>query len=396
MKVKQTIFSQSSILASGILLFLASCGNNQQQMEMPPAEVPVEKVKVGLGITKREYPASIQGVADVEIRPQVSGYLHKILVDEGAYVRAGQVLFKIDDRVYMEQYNTAKAAVLAARANQTTVRIDLDRKKEMVREGIISDLQLKQAQASYEAAAATLAQAEAAAQAAKINYDFCTIKAPVSGYLGRMPYRLGSLIGASSAEPLTVLSDARQVNVYFNMSEVDFIQFQEKHQGNSIHEKMKNAPEVDLMIANGSIYPQKGRIDAIDGRFNETTGSVTFRAKFDNQQGALRAGNTGKIVIEQHYDNVLLIPIASTMSIQDQVYAFCLDKENKIVQKAIDVLGKYGTDYMISSGISEGDVYIVSGFERLQPGMTVVPQKVDGHAPVEHVNTTAQSVTDVN
>jgi membrane fusion protein (multidrug efflux system) len=296
----------------------------------------------------------------------------------------------------MEQYNTAKAAVLAARANQATVRIDLDRKKEMVREGIVSDLQLKQAQASYEAATATLAQAEAAAQAAKINYDFCTIKAPVSGYLGRMPYRLGSLIGASSAEPLTVLSDARQVNVYFNMSEVDFIQFQEKHQGNSIHEKMKNAPEVDLMIANGSIYPQKGRIDAIDGRFNETTGSVTFRAKFDNQQGALRAGNTGKIVIEQHYDNVLLIPIASTMSIQDQVYAFCLDKENKIVQKAIDVLGKYGTDYMISSGISEGDVYIVSGFERLQPGMTVVPQKVDGHAPVEHVDTTAQSVTDVN
>ncbi|WP_380893431.1 efflux RND transporter periplasmic adaptor subunit [Sphingobacterium tabacisoli] len=379
MKVKQTFFSQSSILVTGMLVFLSSCGNNQQQAEIPPAEVPVEQVKEGLGLSRREYPASIQGVSDVEIRPQVSGYLHKILVDEGAYVQAGQSLFKIDDRVYMEQYNTAKAAILVAKANQKTAKIDLDRKMEMVREGIVSDLQLHQAQASYDAAAAALAQAEAAAQSAKINYDFCTIKAPVSGYLGRIPYRLGSLIGMSSVEPLTVVSDARQINVYFNMSEIDFIQFQEKHAGSSVQEKLKHAAPVDLMVANGSVYPHKGRIDAVEGRFNETTGSVTFRAKFDNQQGALRAGNTGKIVIEQQYDKVLLIPIASTMSIQDKIYVFGVEKDNKVVQKGISVLGKSGTNYMVSSGISAGDRYITAGFERLQPGMTVLPQqtKVD-------------------
>ena len=341
-------------------------------------ELPVSVVEKGNGLVSKEYPARIEGVADVEIRPQVSGYLKQMYVDEGQYVRAGQPLFKIEDRIYAEQYNTAKAAISVAKANLTNAKIDLNRRNELVKEKIVSNIQVQQSQAAYEAASATLAQAQAAAQSARINLEFCTIKAPVSGYLSRINYRLGSLIGPSGIEPITILSDIHQVNVYFSMSEFDFLQFQNKNTGSTIQEKIKNSTMVGLNIANGQSYDQKGKIDAIDGQFNVNTGSVTFRAKFDNPNTVLRAGNTGKITIDQNYDGVVLIPIASTTNIQDKVYVFSLDKNNKAVQKALEVEGKTGTNYMISSGINAGETYITAGFERLQPGMPVVPKSTNG------------------
>ncbi|GAA4160840.1 efflux RND transporter periplasmic adaptor subunit [Chryseobacterium ginsenosidimutans] len=340
-------------------------------------ELPVSKVEQGNGLVSREYPASLEGVADVEIRPQVSGYLKQIYVDEGAYVRAGQPLFKIEDRIYAEQYNTAKAAISVARANLANAKIDLDRRKELVKEKIVANVQFQQSQAAYEAAKATLEQAEATAQSARINLEFSTIKAPVSGYLSRINYRLGSLIGPTSIEPITLLSDSHQVNAYFSMSEGDFLSFQDTHVGSTLGEKIKNSPMVGLQIANGKIYEQKGKLDAVDGQFNANTGSVTFRAKFDNSKNLLKAGNTGKIIIDQNYDNVILIPIASTTTIQDKVYVFTLDSQNKAVQKSIEVNGKTGLNYMVTNGIKPGETYVVSGFERLQPGMPVVP-KVDG------------------
>lgn len=372
--MKKILIARTLILSSSALLFFSACGGGDQPMQMPPMELPVAKAQKGEGVIAREYPASIEGVTDVEIRPQVSGYLQKVYIDEGGYAKAGQVLFKIDDRPYAEQYNTAKAAIAVAKASVVNAKIDLERRREMVKEGIVSDLQLQQAQASYDAAEATLAQAEAAAQSARINLDFTSIKAPVSGYIGRIPYRLGSLIGPTSVEALTVLSDSRQVNVYFNMSEVDFMSFQKKYEGSTIEEKIKNAEQINLMVANGDIYEQQGRIDAVDGRFNATTGTVTFRAKFDNPNGMLRAGNTGKILLEQRYQDVVLLPVASTMSIQDKVYVFTLDKENKAVQKPITIIGKSGSNYMVSSGLDSGEGYIVSGFERVQSGMPIVPQ----------------------
>ena len=368
-------FVINSIKVCCVFLLMASCNKNDQQaQQMPPMELPVSTVIQGNGLVSKEYPASVEGVADVEIRPQVSGYLQKILIDEGAYVRAGQPLFKIEDRIFAEQYNTAKAAISVARANLATARIDLNRRKELVKEKIVSDIQTQQSQAAYDAAQAALSQAEASAQAARINLEFCTIKAPVSGYLSRINYRLGSLIGPTGAQPITVLSDIHQVNVYFSMSEFDFLQFQNKYPGSTIQEKIKNSEMVSLKIADGNSFEQKGKIDAVEGQFNSNTGSVTFRAKFENPKSILRAGNTGKIVIDQNYDSVTLIPIASTMNIQDKVYVFSLDKDNKAVQKPLEVAGKTGTNYMISQGIKPGETYIVSGFERLQQGMVVKPK----------------------
>lgn len=363
-----------SFLALSVLLSVVSCGKNQQA-PVTEMELPVSKVQIGNGLIEQEYPATIEGITDVEVRPQISGYISRILADEGDYVHAGQALFVIDSRIYQEQYKNAKAAVQVAQANLTSAKIELNRKKELVKDKIVSDLQLQQARASYDAAVAGLAQAQAAAGSAKINYEFCTVKAPVSGYLGKFPYRLGSLVSPSGVEPLTVLSDVRKVNVYFSMSEVDFLNFQRKHVGNTMQEKIANAEPVGLKFADGELYPEKGNIDAVEGNFSNNTGSIMFRAKFDNSKGLLRAGNTGKVIIEQQYDNVILLPVASTYSVQDKVYVYTLGPDGKAVQNPLEVFGKTGNNYMVSSGIKAGDTYVVSGFERLQPGMKVKPLK---------------------
>jgi len=205
--------------------------------------------------------------------------------------------------------------------------------------------------------------------------EFATIKAPVSGYIGRFNYRLGSLIAPSNALPMTVVSDNHQVYAYFSLSENDFVAFQREHTGNNIAEKLKNSAPVSLLLSDGETYAVQGRIDAVEGQFNKSTGSITLRARFDNPKGELRSGNTGKIKIERHMENVLLFPIASTVMIQDKVFVYLVDAAGKVAQVPVTVSGKSGNDYMVSEGLKEGDKYIATGFERLQNGMPVVEQK---------------------
>lgn len=344
------------------LILLAGCKNSQDQAQNQAAvALPIATVQQSETVVTKEYAASIEGITNVEIRPQVSGYLEKILVDEGAYVKAGQVLFLIESSVYKEQYNNALA-------NLTTAKIELDRKKELVKSKIVSDLQVQEAEATYNAA-------QAQAETAKINLNFCTIKAPVSGYISRIPYRLGSLVSPSNAEPLTFLSDIQKVNVYFSLSEGDFVSFQKQYIGNSTKQTFENIPPVSLILSDGEEYELKGKIDAIDGQFNKTTGAITLRAKFDNPKLLLRSGNTGKIAIEQKYTDAVLVPVASTIMIQDKVFIFSVDKDNKAVQLPIEVSGKSGGNYIVSKGIDAGDKYIVTGFAQLQLGTPVVAQK---------------------
>ncbi|MCC2598302.1 efflux RND transporter periplasmic adaptor subunit [Sphingobacterium sp. FBM7-1] len=359
----------------GLLLsifLMTGCGQNNQESgwnqgapELPFAVVQQQNVAI-----EKEYSASIEGIANVEIRPQVSGYLSKIYVDEGEYVKAGQPLFKIDDRVYQEQLRTAQAALTTAKANLLTAKINLDRKKELVSSKVVTDIQIQEAQATYDGAQGAVAQAESAIESARINVNFSTIKAPVSGYIGRLNYRLGSLLSPTNVESITVLSDIQEVYVYFSMSENDFVDFQQRYDG-----KLNNAPAVDLLISNGSKYELQGKIDAIDGQFSRTTGSITMRAKFSNPKLLLRSGNTGRIVLGQNHDNAILFPISSTMSIQDRIFAYSVDQESKVVQLPIQVSGKSGQNFIVTDGIKPGDKYIVSGFERLQSGDAVVEQK---------------------
>lgn len=372
----QRFFIQKSTLLFLSLIVLAGCrkNNSNPSYQQQAPELPVEIVQQGDASVSREYAASVEGVSNVEIRPQVTGYLSKIFVDEGDFVRAGQVLFKIEDQVFREQLKSAQAALITAQANLSTSKIDLDRKKELFRNKMVSDIQVKEAEAAYNAARGTVSQSTSSIESAKINLNFSTIKAPVSGFIGRFNYRLGSLMTPGNQEPITLLSDIHQVYTYFSLSENDFNNFQKQYAGSSIDEVIKNTPAVSLLLSGGEKYTEKGRIDAVEGQFNKTTGAITLRAKFDNPKNVLRSGNTGKIILDQFYSNVVLLPIASTRTIQDKVFVFTI-KGGKAEMLPVEVNGKAGDHFIVSKGLKAGDQYIVSGFDRLQPGTPVVAQK---------------------
>lgn len=378
----QRFFIQKSTILFLSLIVLAGCrkNNQNQSYQQQAPELPVDIVKQGDASVSREYAASVEGVSNVEIRPQVTGYLTKIYVDEGDYVRAGQSLFKIEDQIFREQLKSAQAALITAQANLSTSKIDVDRKKELFRNKMVSDIQVKEAEANYNAARGAVSQSMSSIESAKINLNFSTIKAPVSGYIGRFNYRLGSLLTPTNQDPITLLSDIHQVYTYFSMSENDFNNFQKQTVGSNINEIIKNTPAVSLLFSGGEKYAETGRIDAVEGQFNKTTGSITLRAKFNNPNNLLRSGNTGKIVMEQFYSNVILLPIASTRTIQDKTFVFTI-KDGKAAQLPIEVSGKAGDNFIISKGLKAGDQYIVTGFDRLQPGTPVVAQKQKNAQP---------------
>lgn len=375
--MKQNVVKKRATNLFIALVVLSSCTGKQQDggYQQGPAEVLFGTVTTGDATIRNEYSSAIEGVSNIEIRPQVTGYLQKIFVDEGDYVHAGQALFKIEDRIFQEQLTNAKAALAVAQSNLLTAKIELDRKTELTKNRIVSDIQLQEAQASYAAAKASVEQARSAIASAQINLDFSVIKSPVNGYIGRFNYRLGSLLSASNQEAITIVSDNHQVYAYFSLSENDFVRFQRQHQGNTVAEKLKSAAPVSLLLSDGQEYTVKGRIDAVEGQFNKNTGSITFRAKFDNPSSELRSGNTGKIVMYQQLKEIPLLPIASTVSYQDKVFAYAVDKENKVIQVPVSVSGKSEDNFIIAEGLKQGDRYIAQGFERLQPGMPVTEQK---------------------
>jgi RND family efflux transporter, MFP subunit len=362
------------------MLFM-SCGNRSAEggYQGGPAEVNFAAVEAGDALVQNDYTCAIEGLSNIEIRPQVTGYLSKIYIDEGAYVSMGQPLFKVEDHIYQEQLNNSKASLQSASANLITAKIDLDRKTELVRSKIVSELQVQEANAAYLGAKAAVAQAESAIKSAQINIDFAVIKAPVSGYVGRFNYRLGSLLSPSNQEALTIISDNKQVYAYFSLSENDFVAFQNQHPGNSMAEKLKSTDPVTLVLSDGREYDLKGKIDAVEGQFNKSTGSITLRAKFDNPKDILRSGNTGKVQMKKNITQVPLLPIASTVTYQDKIFVYTTDKAGKVVQLPVETTGKSGDSFILSKGLKVGDRYISQGFERLQAGMSVVEK-----SPVEH------------
>ena len=357
-------------------VFLISCADKSQAPAAAPAPLlPVMAVTTENTTTDAEYPAAIQGTVDVEIRPQVSGNLDRVLVDEGAYVTKGQSLFKINERPYREQLNNALASLHAAEASYINAQLEVDKLTPLVQNKVVSDYQLKSAKASQKIAAANIEQAKAIAASAKINLGYTNITAPVNGYIGRLPKKQGSLVSATDIDALTTLSDVQEVYAYFSLSETDFIQFKSKYAGNSIGDKIKKLPPVTLILADNSAYPQTGKIDMVDGQFDKTTGAITVRATFPNPYKTLRSGNTGKIRLGLQHDDAILVPQSATIEMQDKVFVFTVSKENKVTKMPITVVGKSGANYLIKDGVKTGDQIVLSGIDKLQEGQVIQPEK---------------------
>ncbi|PZU80096.1 MAG: efflux transporter periplasmic adaptor subunit [Chryseobacterium sp.] len=375
--MKITNNSKLIVLISSII-FLQSCTKaaDNAAMAVPTPELPVYTVITSPATTYQEFPAALEGKNNVEIRSQVDGYLDKIYVEEGSYVRAGQPLFKIDPRVYGEQLNMASANLQAANANIQKAKVEVDRLQPLVADKVVSDVQLKTAKANYAAAVAAAAQAKASLGGSKINVGFTTITAPVSGYIGRLPYKKGSLISRTDPNPLTFVSDISEIYAYFSISEIDFIAFQKKYTGATLEEKMRNMPLVDLVIADNSTYSEKGKMKMIDGQFDKSTGAITVRATFPNPNGTLRSGNTGKVRMPQLLSNAVVIPQESTFEIQDKTYVYILGKDKKVTSKPITISGKTEHYYFISEGLSKGDQIVFTGLGVLKDGASIKPKMI--------------------
>lgn len=375
--MKTTAKAKLIILISSITLLQNCTKAAEGTNAAPPApKLPVYTVTTSPATIYQEFPTALEGKNNVEIRSQVDGYLDKIYVEEGAYVRSGQALFKIDSRAYGEQMNMANANLQVANANIQKAKVEVDRLEPLVSAKVVSEVQLRTAKANYAAAVAAASQARASVGGAKINVGFTTITAPVSGYIGRIPYKKGSLISRTDPSPLTLLSDISEIYAYFSLSELDFIGFQKKYSGATLNEKLKNMPMVDLVIADNSTYPEKGKMSIVDGQFDKTTGAISVRAVFPNANGALRTGNTGRIRMPQLMSNALIIPQESTFEIQDKTYVYVVGNDQKVTSKPITISGKTENYYFISDGVKAGEKIVYVGLGSLKDGVSIKSKNI--------------------
>jgi membrane fusion protein (multidrug efflux system) len=365
-----------TIALSIFLLFLYSCSSAPQTPQAPaPPSLPVETVVAGTETTYQEYPASIEGMVNVEVRPQVSGSLDKVFVDEGAFVSAGEPLFKINDAPYRAQLNNSLASQHAAEAALANAQLEIDKLTPLVQNKVVSDYQLKSARASYDVAKANIEQAKANVSTSQINLGYTLIKAPVSGYIGRLLKKQGSLVAPQDVDALTQLSDVHNVHAYFSLGEKDFVNFKEQYPGSTLQDKLKQLPSVTLLLADNSEFASQGRIDVIDGQFDKNTGAITIRASFPNPQGLLRAGNTGKIRLSIKHNDALIVPQSATIEMQDKTFVFAVADSNKVKKQVITIIGKSGNNYLVKDGIKAGDLIVLSGIDHLQEGTVIHPEK---------------------
>jgi membrane fusion protein (multidrug efflux system) len=374
-----TVKKINSVIAIALALsslFLYSCSSAPAAVTLPPPpSLPVAEIHTASVTTYQEYPASVEGAVNVEIRPQVSGSLDKVFVDEGALVNAGEPLFKINDQPYRAQLNNALASQHAAEGAFANAQLEIDKLTPLVQNKVISDYQLKTAQASLQITKANIEQAKANVATAQINLGYTLIKAPVSGYIGRLLKKQGSLVSPQDVEALTQLSDVHNVHVYFALGEKDFVSFKEQYPGTTLKDKLNHLPAVSLLLADNSEYALKGKIDMIDGQFDKTTGAITVRASFPNAQGLLRSGNTGKIRLSLAHNNALVVPESATVEMQDKVFVFELADSNKVKKVPVTIIGKNGTDYIVKDGVKPGDEIVLSGIDHLQEGTKIILHK---------------------
>lgn len=363
----------SLILAIAAAMFLSSCGQSSPGSaagEIPAPETDFVTLIQGTGDTQKEYPGNIEGIVNVDVKPQVTGYLQAVLVKEGQYVQKGQPLFRIMPDVYNEQVKNSDAGLKSALAAQATARLEVEKLRPLVDGKVVSDMQLKTAEANYNAATAQVEQAKAALGSSKINANFTLIKAPVSGYIGRIPNRTGTLVSPTDTTALTTLSDISTVQVYFSISEANYITYSKEgiFSGDS--------GNIQLILADGSVYNQKGRVEAGSGNIDKATGSITMKAIFPNPDKLLRSGGAGKIVIGRTVDNIVQLPITSVKDIQDKFFVFKLADSSKVAMVPIQIDGKTKDTYYVKSGVKAGDKIAVNRIDMLQDGMKVQPKKV--------------------
>ena len=341
------------------LLCLTSCTSKKEEKEEAEVFTVTNPVKIDTSFSK-QYVSQIKSVRNIEIRAQEKGFLQNIYVDEGQFVKAGQVLFRIMPKMY-------EAELLKAQAEQKSAEIELQNAKTLADKNIVSKNEQAVAQAKLQSAKAEVALA-------KLHLSFTEIKAPFDGTIDRLPLKLGSLI--DEGELLTSLSDNSQMFAYFNVSEPEYLQYQ-------TDVKDRAGKNVSLILADGEAFKYKGNVEVIESEFNNETGNIAFRARFPNTGKLLRNGETGQVEMFVPLKNAIVIPQKATYEIQDKKYVFVVDKNNKVSSKEITITGEIPDLYVIKSGITVNDKILLEGVQKVKENDKI---KYDYIAPQKVIN----------
>lgn len=349
------------ILAGMSTLFLfTSCKQSNGEAGAPRSavmNVPTVKAEVQSIVSQKEYPATIEGTINSEVRAKVSGYITEVLVDEGQEVKKGQLLFKLETQSLSQEAAAAKARVEAA-------EVEVEKLKPLVEKEIISPMQL-------ETAKADLATAKSNYNSVTANIDYSNIKSPVDGILGTINYRKGALVSPTNQTPITTVSAIENVYASFSMNESEYLDFLQSSEGETQEVRIKNFPEVSLKLANNTRYPEKGKIETVSGQINKSTGTTRFRALFPNPNQLLTNGNTATIMLPVHYDSVVVVPEPATFEQQGQVFVFTINENNEATPKRIEVQNRAKGLVIISAGLSAGDQIIAKGVGKIRNGAVV-------------------------
>ena len=374
-KVTTLFFSVS------IGMLLASCGNNDAAKKAAaaaaagPQAYPVFTVTTQKTTLDSDYPATIEGIQNIDIRPKVDGFIEKILVDEGAVVKKGQLLFTINAPQYEQQVRTARAAISSAEADVNAAQLTVNKTKPLVEKDIISKYDLDAAQLTLQSRKAALAQAKAELVNAQVNLGYTSITSPVDGVVGSIPFRNGSLVSSSSTQPLTTVSNTSKVYAYFSLNEKQLLDFSSTYKGNTLAQQMKNIPPVSLVLADGTIYAQNGKIESINGQINTSTGSASLRATFPNPVFLLKNGASASVRIPQHVENAILVPQKSTIDLQGKKFVYILGDSAKAINTQIEVMELAKDNfYVVTKGLKAGDKVILEGFQSLKDGTKIKPE----------------------
>lgn len=367
MKVKKIIL----FATAGIIV--ASCTDKSGgKPDFGDNEYAVRTVSTQSTELSTSYPATIKGVQDVEIRPKVSGFITKVNVHEGQRVTAGQLLFVIDNETYQAQVRQAKAAVSTAKAQLETSRLTLENSKELHKNNVIGDFELATARNNFATAEAALMQAKASLASAQEMLNYCYVKSPVSGVVGTLPYKAGTLVSAGGGEPLTTVSDISSMEVYFSVTEKDMLGMTKGKGG--INEAIKNYPPVTLRLADGTVYDHKGTVVKASGVIDEATGTITLIARFVNPDNMLRSGGAGQVVVADSSQAAVVIPQEAAAEIQNKIFVYLVGKDNKVKYSEIKVLPQNdGNNYIVVEGMKAGDRYVAKGIASLKDGMQIKP-----------------------
>ena len=358
------------LLLAMAAMMLASCGG--QQGKMGDNEYAVRTIETQSTELQTTYPATIRGVQDVEIRPKISGFITKLCVKEGQTVKKGQLLFEIDNVTYQAAVRQAEAAVNSAEAQLNTSKLTYENNQKLFANNVIGTYELQSSKNSYENAQAALAQAKANYVSAKQNLDFCYVTSPADGVVGDLPYRVGALVSSSSAQPLTTVSNTSTMQVYFAMTEKDVLDMTREKGG--LHAAISEYPAVKLQLSDGTTYNHDGKVAAVSGVIDQSTGSVSMRADFPNPDHLLKSGGSGYIVVPHVSSNVIVIPQDAVAQVQDRYFVYAVGKDNKVKYVNVNVNpDNDGKSYIIESGLKAGDRIVVKGITSLKDGMQITP-----------------------